>query len=190
MTWKCQLCLYSPSSWERHPESLVFETASSIHIKSKQKIKRGDWRGWFGFGEGNGCFWAAILQLASSGHVSGGEQVMAGYKRASVCWIMCFWSPCYNHGSPLAFLLLISLSGRAAAWIGVGGRCHSPFCCGLVWRWMLHRENTLFIPWLLAVWPARCSVDTLFIVNQICEQGRLNWSVASSQSAQVPGGAM
>lgn len=31
-----------------------------------------------------------------------------------------------------------------------------------------------FIPWLLAVWPAHCSVDTVFIVNQICEQGRLN----------------
>lgn len=35
--WRCQPCLYSLSCWERPPESVVFEIASSINIKSKQK---------------------------------------------------------------------------------------------------------------------------------------------------------
>lgn len=102
--WRCQLCLYSLCCWKRPPENVVFQTASSINIKSKEKIKRRDWWGWFGFGNGNGCFWAGITQLAPSGHMSRGEQVVTGSK-CLFCRIMCFWSPCYSHGSPLAFLL-------------------------------------------------------------------------------------
>lgn len=43
---------------------------------------------------------------------------------------------------------------------------------------MLHRENTFFIPWLLAVCLADCSVGTVFIVNQILWAGQieLKWS--------------
>lgn len=90
--WRCQFCLYSLSCWKRPPENVVFETASSIHIESKQKIERRDWWGWFGFGEGNGCFWAGITQLAPSGHVRRGEQVMTGYK--SVCFVeLCVSGP-------------------------------------------------------------------------------------------------
>lgn len=82
--WRCKLCLYSLSCWERPPESVDIEIASSINIKSKQKIKRRDGWGWFGFGKGNGCFWAGIIELASSGHISRGEHVMTSYRRVSV----------------------------------------------------------------------------------------------------------
>lgn len=77
--WKCQLCLYSLSGWERPPESLVFEIASSVNIKSKQKMKRLVRVIWPWKGE-----WLFLSWGHTAGIFRAHERVMTGYKRVSI----------------------------------------------------------------------------------------------------------
>lgn len=111
------------SCCERPPENLVFEIASNINIKGKQKVTRGDWWNQFGFGRGNSSFWGGDLTagiLIACEHMWTYHQVL---RESLFCSIRCFWSLqkpeslLYNlrHGYLLAFLTLISLSVKTTA---------------------------------------------------------------------------